>query len=66
MIAPALPPPQGPQPAKARFFAEAAAAFELLALFYQLTEAEQIELREYVSGLAAAVGERDVKKGSKQ
>jgi hypothetical protein len=57
-MTPALPPPQGPAPAKAKFFAEAAAAFELLALFYSLTEAEQIEFREFVAGLAAEVGNR--------
>lgn len=58
MIPPALPPPQGPQVNKAKFFQEAAAAFEIMALFYQLTEPEQVELREFVAGLAAAVAER--------
>lgn len=65
MIAPALPSPAGVNPAKAKFFAEAASAFELMALFYQLTAPEQEELRDYVSGLAATVAARDLKKGNK-
>lgn len=55
-----MPKATGPNANKARFFAEAAAAFELLALFYQLTPEEQTELRNYVSGLAAAVAQRSI------
>lgn len=61
MIPPALPPPQGPQANKAKFFAEAAAAFEIMALFYALNEAEQTELREFIAGLAATVANRQQK-----
>lgn len=61
-MTPALPQSVGPQPNKAKFFAEGAAAFELLALFYELTVEEQEELRAYIAGLAATVTARNMKK----
>lgn len=60
-MVPALPPPVGPNVNKARFFAEAAASFELLALYHQLTPEEQIEFRQYTAGLAAEVAARSLK-----
>ena len=59
-ITPALPPPVGPNPAKARFFIEAAAAFELLGLFHSLQPEEQIEFRAFAAGLAAAATTREL------
>lgn len=58
---PALPPPAGPNAAKAKFFAEAAAAFELMSLFYTMTPEEQADLRNYIAGLAAEVTAREMK-----
>ena len=55
-----MPQPTGANPAKSRFFAEAAAAFELLALWHQLTAEEQVELRAHVAGLAAAATTRSI------
>ena len=56
-----MPQPTGANPAKARFFAEAAAAFEVLALWHQLTVEEQVELREHIAGFAAAATTRSIK-----
>ena len=61
-MVPALPPCVGPNPAKAKFFTEAAAAFELMALFYELTPEEQVALRQYIASLAAAAGKRALEK----
>ena len=62
VVTPALPPATGPNASKAKFFAEAAAVFEVMALFHQLTEEEQTEFRTYISGLAAEVARRAVTK----
>ena len=55
-----MPPAAGPAPAKARFFAEAAAAFELLALFHLLTPEEQTDLRAVIAGYAAVAATRSL------
>lgn len=66
-MVPALPPCVGPNPAKAKFFTEAAASFELMALFYELTPEEQTELRRIVAGFAAAAAKRKTdQKGNPQ
>lgn len=60
-MTPALPQTVGPNPAKAKFFAEAAAAFELLALWHGMTEEEQIEFRAVVVSNAVKQVERRTK-----
>lgn len=57
-MVPALPASDGPNPARAKFFAEAAAAFEVMSLFYELTANEQRDLKEHIQSLAAAVAQR--------
>ena len=59
MVVPAMPPPVGPNPAKARFFTEAAAAFELLGLYHEMTPEEQVDFRAIVAGYAAAAATRN-------
>lgn len=54
LSAPALPAPNGPNPQKTRFFQETAAAFEFLALFYQLSAKDQAELNELLRGYVVA------------
>jgi len=61
-MTPALPPVAGPNPAKAKFFAEAAASFELLALYHQLDAKEQKEFHDYVNSLAASVYNKSAKR----
>lgn len=58
VILPVLPQPLGPNPNKARFFMEAAGAFELLALFHSLTQLEQEEFTTLARGLAVTVASR--------
>lgn len=60
-MVPAMPPPVGPNPAKAKFFEEAAASFELLALYHSLTKEEQEEFRALVAGFAASSANRKQK-----
>lgn len=57
-MTPALPPAVGPNPAKAKFFAEAAASFELLALYHSLDVKQQKDFHGYVQSLAATVYNR--------
>lgn len=52
-VVPALPPAAGPAPAKTRFFIEAAAAFEFMALWHSLPAPAQEELRAAVHSAAA-------------
>lgn len=60
-MTPALPPAAGPNPAKEKFFAEAAGAFELMALWYGMTLEEQTEFKAIVTGYAMAQTERKMK-----
>lgn len=65
MIPPAIPAPSGPNAARANFYTEAAAAFEVMALYHSLTKAEQETFRSMLSGFVAAVTEREMKQQQK-
>ena len=54
MIVPAWPPAAGPVPARAKFFGEAAAAFELMSLWYSLPAEAQQALRLAIDNASAA------------
>lgn len=58
IVVPALPEPTGPNPQRAKFYVEVAAAFEFLAAWYTLPEELQTELRAHLHGVisAAAAG----------
>ena len=60
-MTPALPPATGPNPAKEKFFSEAAGAFELMALWYGMSVEEQTEFKNIVTGYAIAQTERRMK-----
>jgi len=60
-MTPALPPATGPNPAKAKFFEEAAGAFELMALWYAMTEEEQVEFKALVTSYAVKQTERKMR-----
>lgn len=57
MTVPALPPASGPNPARAKFLLEVAGALEFLALWHQLSEKDQQELRDVVHSKAATLYE---------
>jgi hypothetical protein len=60
-MTPALPPATGPNPAKAKFFEEAAGAFELMALWYGMSVEEQTEFKELVVSFSVKQMERKQK-----
>jgi hypothetical protein len=60
-VVPSFPAPQGPNAARARFYAELVASIEFMALYYVLTLDEQREVHELVQSLAARAAQRAVK-----